>query len=58
MSEVKYNGDTINSTVQEIDLVGNLWGIELMKRIQKAEWLNTALNFKNCRVFIKDCLSQ
>ena len=27
MSEVKYNGDTINSTVQEIDLVGNKLGL-------------------------------
>ncbi len=43
---------------KEIDSVANLWGIELMKRFQQAEWLNTALNFKNCRVFIKDCLSQ
>ena len=40
---------------KEIDSVANLWGIELMKRFQQAKWLNTALNFKNCRVFIKDC---
>ena len=55
LSEDALSEDNIQN---EIDLVGNLWGIELMKRIQKAEWLNTALNFKNCRVFIKDCLSQ
>ena len=35
MSEVKYNGDTINSTVQEIDLIGNKIGL-LATDVKKA----------------------
>ena len=37
---------------QEIDNVGTLWGIEIMRKYQKLEWLPIALNKKICKVYI------
>ena len=38
----------------EIDMVGQLWGMEIMKSLQKMEWLPLALNGEICRVYIPD----
>ncbi len=37
---------------QEIDNVGTCWGIEIMKKYQKLEWLPLALNGEICRIYI------
>lgn len=37
---------------QEIDTVGTLWGMQIMNKYQKLEWLPIALNKKICKVYI------
>ena len=37
---------------QEIDTVGILWGMEIMKKYQKLEWLPIALNSEICKIYI------
>lgn len=37
---------------QEIDNVGTCWGIEIMKKYQKLEWISIALNGEICRIYI------
>lgn len=37
---------------KEIDKVGSRWGMELMKKIQRFEWLPIALNTALCEVSI------
>lgn len=37
---------------QEIDTVGIRWGMEIMKKYQKYEWLPIALNSEICRIYI------
>lgn len=37
---------------QEIDNVGTCWGIEIMKKYQKFEWISIALNGEICRIYI------
>ncbi len=37
---------------QEIDTVGILWGMEIMKKYQKLEWLPLALNSEICKIYI------
>lgn len=37
---------------QEVDTVGTCWGIEIMKKYQKLEWLPVALNSEICRIYI------
>lgn len=37
---------------QEIDNVGICWGMEIMKKYQKLEWLPIALNSEICRIYI------
>lgn len=43
---------TPDNIQQEIDSVGTLWGMELMKQFQKLEWLPLALKGGICRVYI------
>lgn len=43
------NEDNIQN---EIDTVGRLWGMELVKRYQPMEWITLAINNNICRVFI------
>lgn len=37
---------------KEIDTVSTLWGMELIKKFQKLEWLPIALNSEICRIYI------
>lgn len=37
---------------KEIDVVGTLWGMEIMKKYQKNEWLPIALNNEICKIYI------
>lgn len=37
---------------KEIDVVGTLWGMEIMKKYQKNEWLPIALNSEICKIYI------
>ena len=37
---------------KEIDSVGTCWGMEIMKRFQKLEWLPIALNSEICKIYI------
>lgn len=39
---------------KEIDSVGTLWGMEIMKSFQKLEWIHIALNSDICRIYIPD----
>lgn len=36
----------------EIDSVGSLWGVEIMNKYQKNEWISIALNSGMCRIYI------
>lgn len=37
---------------KEIDSVGTRWGMEIMKTLQKLEWLPIALNSEICKIYI------
>ena len=37
----------------EIDSVGTLWGMEIMKRYQKLEWASLAMNSATCKIYIE-----
>ena len=37
---------------KEIEKIGTDWGIEIMKKLQKLEWLPIALNSEICRIYI------
>lgn len=42
-------------TIQgEIDSVGTIWGLEIVKRYQKKEWIQIAMNSGMCRVYIPE----
>ncbi len=43
---------TEDNIQKEIDNVGTLWGMEIMKNFQKLEWLPIALNSEICKVYI------
>lgn len=45
---------TEDSIQKEIDSVGMRWGMEIMKRFQKFEWLPIALNSEICNIYIPD----
>lgn len=49
LSEDELTEDNIQ---KEIDYVGTHWGMEIMKSIQKLEWLPIALNSEICRIYI------
>ena len=36
----------------EINVVGTCWGMEIMKKLQKLEWLPIALNREICKIYI------
>lgn len=43
---------TEDNIQKEIDSVGIHWGMEIMKTIQKFEWLSIALNSEICKIYI------
>lgn len=43
---------TEDNIQKEIDIVGTNWGIEIMKTLQKLEWLPIALNSEICKICI------
>lgn len=43
---------TVDNIQHEIDLVGRRWGMELMKKIQKRDWVPIAMNSGMCKVYI------
>lgn len=43
---------TEDNIQKEIDNVGTLWGMEIMKSFQKLEWLPIALNSGMCKIYI------
>ncbi len=43
---------TEDNIQKEIDNIGTLWGMEIMKNFQKLEWLPIALNSEICKIYI------
>lgn len=43
---------TEDNIQKEIDIVGTHWGMELMKKFQKLEWLSIALDKEICKIYI------
>ena len=39
---------------KEIDIVGTLWGMEIMKQFQKLEWISIAFNSEICKIYIPE----
>ncbi|MNN94432.1 hypothetical protein D3C81_2130510 [compost metagenome] len=37
---------------KEIDSVGTSWGIEIMRKFQKMEWVQIAMNSEICEIYI------
>lgn len=45
---------TSDNIEKEIDEVGVCWGMEIMKRLQKMEWIPIAMNSGMCKVYIPE----
>lgn len=43
---------TKDNIQNEINTVGTYWGIDIMKRFQKLEWLQIAMNSDICKIYI------
>lgn len=43
---------TEDNIQKEIDSVGTRWGMEIMKKFQKLEWIQIAMNSEICEIFI------
>lgn len=43
---------TKDNIQNEINTVGIYWGIDIMKRFQKLEWLQIAMNSDICKIYI------
>lgn len=43
---------TEDNIQKEIDTVGTLWGIEIMKKFQKLEWIPIAMGSGMCKIYI------
>ena len=43
---------TEDNIEKEIDAVGTCWGMEIMKTMEKLEWLPIALNSEICKIYI------
>ncbi|MBP1639489.1 MAG: hypothetical protein H6Q17_1072 [Bacteroidetes bacterium] len=49
LSEDELTEDNIQ---KEIDMVGTCWGMEIMKKYQKMEWFQIAMNSEICNIYI------
>lgn len=45
---------TEDNIQKEIESIGALWGVEIMKNYQKLEWLPIALNSEICKIYIPE----